>query len=119
MAQVGKRSGDQRLVSTRIFAAHDIDEIRKRDKKLAKYLHHSMSFMLIVAVLFTRIGHGKEGDKLVKEFWDGLIEINPKKAKKMRVFSRAGVLILSMPGPIGRGLCRFFFWFSHKIVPFN
>ena len=119
MAQVGKRSGDQRLVSTRIFAAHDIDEIRKRDKKLAKYLHHSMSFMLIAAVIFTRIGNGKEGDKLVKEFWDGLIEINPKKAKKMRVFSRAGVLILSMPGPIGRWLCRFFFWFSHKLVPFN
>lgn len=119
MAMVGKRSGDQRLVSTRIFAAHDIDEIRKHNKKLARYLHHSMSFMLIVAVLFTRIGHGKEGDKLVKEFWDGLIEINPKKAKKMRVFSRAGVLILSMPGPIGRWLCRFFYWFSHKLVPFN
>jgi glycosyltransferase involved in cell wall biosynthesis len=119
MAQVGKRSGDQRLVSTRIFAAHDIDEIRKRDKKLARYLHHSMSFMLIAAVMFTRIGHGKEGDLLIKEFWDGLIAINPKKGKKMRVFSRAGVLILSMPGPIGRGLCRFFFWLSHKIVPFN
>ncbi len=119
MASVGKHSADQRLVSTRIFAAHDIDEIRKRDKKLARYLHHSMSFMLIVAVLFTRIGHGKEGDKLVKEFWNGLIEINPKKGKKMRVFSRAGVLILSMPGPIGRGLCRFFYWFSHKLVPFN
>jgi hypothetical protein len=37
----------------------------------------------------------------------------------MRVFSRAGVLILSMPGPVGRWLCRFFFWFSHKLVPFN
>ncbi|MBQ3002743.1 MAG: glycosyltransferase [Clostridia bacterium] len=110
---------DQRLIATRIFAAHDIDEIRKRDRVLARYMHHSMSFMLILAVIFTRLHNSKEADALVKEFWDGLIEVNPKKGRKMRVFSRAGVLILSMPGPVGRLLCRFFFWVSHKVVRFN
>lgn len=114
-----RHCGDQRLIAARIFAAHDIDEIRKRDRKLARYMHHSMSFMLILAVIFTRLHNTKEADRQVKEFWSELIRLNPEKGKRMRVFSRAGVLILSMPGPIGRQLCRFFYWVSHKIVRFN
>lgn len=116
---VMRHCGDQRLISTLIFGAHDIDEIRKRDRKLARYMHHSMSFMLIIAVIFTRLHNTREADRQIKDFWNGLIEINPKKGKKMRVFSRAGVLILSFPGPIGRQICRFFYWVSHKIVRFN
>ncbi len=114
-----KRCGDQRTVSELVFAAHDIDAIRKQDPKLGRYLHHSMSFLLILAVLFTRLQNSKEGDMQVKEFWQNLIRINPEKGRHMYRFSRAGVLILSMPGYPGRLLCRFFYWLSHVIVHFN
>lgn len=110
---------DQRVVSTAVFAAHDVDAIRKERPRLGRYLHHSMSFLLIIAVVFTRLQGTRESDRQVKEFWDELIRINPKKGKRMHVFSRAGVLLLSFPGPIGRGLCKFFYWLSHRVVRFN
>lgn len=113
-----KYAGDQREVSKRVFASHDIDAIRKTDPELARYMHHSMSFLMILAVVFTRIG-GKSTEDDFKKFWKDIIEINPKAGKKMYRFSRCGVLILSIPGPFGRFLCRFFFRLSHFFVRFN
>lgn len=114
-----RHCGDQRAVSTAVFAAHDIKAIRKQQPKLGRYMHHSMSFLLILAVLFTRLQGTRAGDRQVKEFWAELIRLRPKAGRRMHWFSRAGVLVLSFPGPVGRWVCRFFYWLSHCVVRFN
>ncbi len=114
-----RHCGDQRTVSVAVFAAHDVDAIRRQHPKLGRYLQHSMSFLLILAVLFTRLHGTREADEQVRAFWRELIRINPRKGKRMYRFSRAGVLLLSMPGYPGRWLCRFFYWLSHRVVRFN
>lgn len=113
-----KHSGDQRLISRLVFASHDIGKIRKENKKLATYMHHSMSFLMILGVVFTRIG-GKESEPALKEFWKQIREADPKRGKKMYWFSRSGVLVLSIPGAFGRGACRFFYWVAHIVVGYN
>lgn len=113
-----KQAGDQRLISELVFASHDIDAIRKENPKLATYMHHSMSFLMIIGVMFTRL-NGKESEKDLKAFWKKIRERDPKRGKKMYWFSRSGVLILSIPGAFGRGVCRFFYWLSHLVVRFN
>lgn len=118
-ASLMRHSGDQRAVSLAVFAAHDERAIRRQNPKLGRYLHHSLSFLMMLAVLFTRIQNTREADAQVREFWGEIIRIDPKRGKHMRVFSRAGVLLLSLPGAPGRLFCRVMYAISHRVVRFN
>lgn len=114
-----KHSGDQRLVTTLAFAAHDVPAIRRENPELGRYLHHSLSFLMIIAVLFTRIQNTRESDRQVTEFWRELRRIDPKRGKRMQYLSRSGRFLLSLPGYPGRLFCRVIYSISHKIVRFN
>lgn len=114
-----RHSGDQRTVSLAVFAAHDIPEIKKQKPKLGRYLHHSMSFLMILAILFTRIQNTRESDVQVREFWEEIVKIDPKRGKRLKYFSRAGVFLLSLPGVPGRLFCRLMYAISHRVVRFN
>lgn len=114
-----RHSGDQRLISLAVFASHDDAAIKKENPKLGRYLHHSMSFLMMLAVLFTRIQNTREADAQVKEFWKEVVRADPKRGKRMKYFSRSGVFLLSLPGVPGRLFCRLMYAISHRIVRFN
>lgn len=118
-ASLMKHCGDQRIVSREVFAAHDVPAIKKQNPKLGRYMHHSMSFLMILAVLFTRIQNTREADAQVREFWKEIINIDPKRGKRMKHFSRSGMFLLSLPGVPGRLLCRLMYAISHRVVRFN
>lgn len=114
-----RHSGDQRTVSLAVFAAHQVPAIKKENPKLGRYLHHSMSFLMILAILFTRIQNTRASDAQVREFWQEIVRIDPKRGKRLKYFSRAGVFLLSLPGAPGRLFCRVIYAISHKVVRFN
>lgn len=114
-----RHSGDQRTVTLAVFAAYDEKAIRRENPKLGRYLHHSMSFLMMLAVLFTRIRNTPEADAQVRDFWNQIVEIDLKRGKRMKYFSRAGVFLLSLPGAPGRLFCRVIYAISHRVVRFN
>lgn len=114
-----RHSGDQRTVTLAVFAAHNDRAIRHQNPKLGRYLHHSLSFLMMLAVLFTRIRNTPEADAQVREFWEQIVAIDPKRGKRMKYFSRAGVFLLSLPGAPGRLFCRTMYAISHRVVRFN
>ncbi|MCH5184182.1 MAG: glycosyltransferase family 2 protein [Oscillospiraceae bacterium] len=118
-ASLIKHSEDQRIVSLAVFASHDVPKIKKENPKLGRYMHHSMSFLMMIAVLFTRIANTREADAQVKEFWKEIVKIDPKRGKRMKFFSRSGVFLLSLPGAPGRLFCRIMYAISHRVVRFN
>ncbi len=112
-----KRCSHQILVSKRIFKAYHIDEMKKKNKKLGRYMYHEMVFMMTLATAFTRLNKTKEAEEMVEEMWRDVAKFDAKLARKVR---RASVAtFINMPGKAGRTFGLGMYRFCHKVVPFN
>ena len=112
-----KRCGHQIEIAERIFDLYDIEEIRRENPKLARYMFHEANFMLVIASVFTRLNRTKEAEKQVRDMWAHCAQTHPAMAKKMkRSFLNAGV---NLPGHLGRSIGLAGYHLAHKIVQFN
>ncbi|MGM9648346.1 MAG: glycosyltransferase family 2 protein [Butyricicoccaceae bacterium] len=112
-----KRCDHQIRVSEAIFAAHDLSIIQRTNPKLAKYMYHEATFMMIIATVFTRLNRTPETERMNREMWENAFRINPKMASKMRYRSKA--LFLNFPGKLGNQICCGLYRAAHSIVQFN
>lgn len=113
---VKKRHSHQNTVTKLVFEAQDLQKVKEYDEKLYQCLYHHARLMVMLSLIFTRIS-GREYEEEIRQLWKDLYAIDEFTAKKIRYRSLASVL--AVPGMLGRSLCRFFYWFAHKVVRFN
>lgn len=112
-----KRWSHQMLVTKEIFAAHDLEALKKKNPKLARYMNHELALMMTIATVFTRLNYTDEAESEFKKLWAEARALYPKTARRMRWRSIA--FFVCFPGKVGRKLSIFFYRFAHKVVAFN
>lgn len=108
---------DQIHVTSKIFEAYDVDEIKKENKRLGRYMYHEIVLMTCLATAFTRLNQTEEAERQVKEMWESLENKNEKLAKKLKYRSIASVI--NVPGRMGCKVCCGLYRTAHRIVRFN
>ena len=111
------RCSHQILVSTKIFMAYDLNEVRKKNPKLARYMYHEIEFMMAIATAFTRLNRSEEAECMVRDMWEEVSEFDAKLARRVRYASIAA--FVNLPGKVGRGLGLAGYRLCHKFVAFN
>lgn len=104
-------------VSSMIFKAYHLDEIKERNQKLAKYMYHEIVFMMTIATAFTRLNRTADAEQMVKDMWEDLEQYDKKLARKVRRASMAAAM--NLPGTLGRDIGILCYRASHKFVAFN
>lgn len=112
-----ERCSHQILVSSMIFKAYRLEDIRKKDPKLEKYMYHEIVFMMTIATVFTRLNRTSDAEQMITEMWDDLGKYDKKLAIKVRRASMAAAT--NLPGPLGRDIGILCYRISHKFVAFN
>ena len=105
---------DQQVRITKIMLeAHNLDEVKAKKPKLAKYMHNYLSMMMTISSIFLMLDGSKEKMEMKKELWAYLKEKDPKLYRKMRYTSLSAVG--NWPKPIALGGYRV----VRKIYKFN
>ena len=109
---------DQQILVTKILAdAHDLEALESENKRLALYLNHFLSIMLMICTIYLILS-GTEADLKKKEdLWQWLKETHPTTYRRMRYHS-ANVAFL-IPGKAGRDIDIFFYKLLRRIYKFN
>ena len=113
-----KCGADARKVTEMCWNLNDLDEIKKKNKKLHYVLLHELWLLVSSAILFSRIPRSKEADDSMRRFCDRLKAGNKKYYN--RLMHRNFFSLLKIPGRIG----RFFsldvmLKIAHDVVGFN
>ena len=64
-----KRWDHQMLVTKEIFKAHDLEALRGKNPKLARYMNHELALMMTIATVFTRLNYTDEAEAEFKKLW--------------------------------------------------
>lgn len=109
---------DQQLRVTRIiFEAHDLNELEKTNKRLAAYMYHYVSIMLMICNIYLLMSGTSESLAKANTLWQDLREYRPNFYRRMR-YRSANVCFL-LPGKVGRDIDIFFYKLVRKIYKFN
>ena len=111
-ATMVKRWDHQMLVTKEIFKAHDLEALKKKNPKLARYMNHELALMMTIATVFTRLNYTDEAEAEFKKLWAEAYALYPKTARRMRWRSIA--FFVCFPGKLGRSLSIFFYRFAIK-----
>ena len=97
-----KRNSDVRKVTEMCWTLNNLDEIKKKNKKLYRIMFHELWLLVSSAILFSRIPRSKEADDEMRQFCKRLKAGN----KKYYNYLMYGNLfyLLTIPGCVGRFL---------------
>lgn len=86
---------DQQLRVTRIMInAHDIREVQKTNKRLAAYMYHFISMMIMICNIYLLMSGTEENLAKAKALWQELNQSRPALYRRMRYFSNNAVFLL-------------------------
>ena len=109
---------DQQILVTKIMAdAHDLELLEQHNRKLALYMYHFLSIMLMICNIYLMMSGREENQKKRTELWHWLKENHPSTFRRMR-YRSSNVLFL-LPGKVGRDIDLFFYKWIRKIYKFN
>lgn len=109
---------DQQLLVTRIIIdSHDMEALAKREKRLAGYMYHYLSIMLMICSIYLLMANTEESKQKSDALWHGMRDQHPALYRRMR-YRSANVLFL-LPGKGGRSIILFFYRVARKIFKFN
>jgi glycosyltransferase involved in cell wall biosynthesis len=109
---------DQQILVTKIMAdAHDLDLVEQHSKKLALYMYHYLSIMLMICNIYLMMSGREENQKKRTELWKWLKENHPATFRRMRY--RSSNVVFLLPGRVGRDIDLFFYKWIRKIYKFN
>lgn len=112
-----KRCHHQIQISEEIFKKHNLDEVKKTNPKLAKYMYHKIVLVMTIATAFARLNKTEEAEEQVRQMWRNVEAVYPKLANK--VHYRSVVVFLSIPGKFGNRICCGLYHLAHRVVKFN
>ncbi len=116
-ANLCKNYKDQIHVTSRIFETYDVDQIKRENKRLGRYMYHEIVLMMCLATAFTRLNQTEETERQLKLMWQELYSKNPRLARRLRYRSIAS--FVNVPGKVGCKMCCGLYRTAHKIVKFN
>lgn len=109
---------DQQLRITRIIIdAHDLQAIEKENERLASYMYHFVSMMLMICNIYLLMSGTPENLAKAKTLWQDLKTWRPALYRRMR-YRSANVCFL-LPGKVGRDIDIFFYKLVRRIYKFN
>lgn len=86
---------DQQLRVTRIMInAYDIREVQKTNKRLAAYMYHFISMMIMICNIYLLMSGTEENLAKAKALWQELNQSRPALYRRMRYFSNNAVFLL-------------------------
>ena len=109
---------DQQILVTKILAdAHDLEALEQTNRRLAQYLYHYLSIMLMICTIYLMMSGTEESLAKSDALWQWLKETHPATYRRMR-YRSANVAFL-LPGKAGRDIDLFFYKLLRKIYKFN
>ena len=109
---------DQQILVTKIMAdAHDLELLEQHNKKLAQYMYHYLSIMLMICNIYLMMSGREENQQKRVELWHWLKENHPATFRRMRY--RSSNVVFLLPGKVGRDIDLFFYKWIRKIYKFN
>lgn len=109
---------DQQIRVTKIMAdAHDLQLIGQHNKRLAQYMYHYLSIMLMICTIYLMMSKTDESRRKSEEMWQWLKDNYPATYRRMR-YRSANVAFL-LPGKMGRDIDLFFYKLVRRIYKFN
>ena len=109
---------DQHIRVVKILAdSHDLDTIKRSNKRLANYLTHYLSIMMMITTIFLWISGTPEHLQKADDLWAWLKDNHPATYRRLRYWS-ANVFFL-LPGRPGRWICVRIYYILQKIFKFN
>ena len=93
---------DQQVRITKIMLElHDLDEVKAKKPKLAKYMHNYLSMMMTISSIFLMLDGSPEKLGMKAELWEYLKQKDQKLYRKMKYTSLSAVG--NWPKPIALG----------------
>ena len=112
------RRVDQQLRVTRIIMeAHDLPALEQTSKKLAGYMYHFLSIMVMISNIYLIMSGTEENLAKKDALWRDMREKNPVVYRRMR-YRSANVCFL-LPGKAGRDIDVFFYRLAKRIYKFS
>ena len=112
------RRVDQQLRVTRIILeAHDLQAVEQTSKRLAGYMYHFLSIMLMISNIYLMMSGTDENLAKQRALWQDMKEQAPGLYRRMR-YRSANVCFL-LPGKVGRDIDIFFYKMAKKIYKFS
>ena len=109
---------DQHILVVKILAdSHDLAAIKQKNKRLAQYMTHYLSIMMMITTIFLWIAGTPEHLKKADDIWAWLKENHPGTYRHLRYWS-ANIFFL-LPGRGGRWFCVTFYKLLRHFFKFN
>ena len=109
---------DQQILVTKIMVdVHDLQALEARNKRLALYMYHYISIMLMICTIYLMMSGTPESLEKSDALWQWLKDTHPAIFRRMR-YRSANVAFL-LPGKVGRDIDLFFYKWIRKIYKFN
>jgi len=108
---------DQQILVTRLLIdAHDLDALERTQHRLAAYMYHYLSIMLMICTIYLWLSDTPENLEKADALWDDLRWRKPGLYRRMRWHS-ANICLL--PGRVGRDIDLFIYKQLRKHLKFN
>lgn len=112
-----KRIDQQIRVTKLMTECHDLNELKKTQPHLYKYMFHELSMMYMISTVFLFASKDQDNYKKNTELWDFLKQTDPVTFKKMR--TTTWHFFTGIPGPIGRYTTVTGYHIAKRIFKFN
>lgn len=109
---------DQHILITKlVIQSHDLAALKKTNRKLAEYMYHFVSMMMMICTIYLMLSG--TGENLAKSdaLWQWLRDYDEKLYRRLR-YRSANVAFL-LPGRAGRRIDLFCYKLIRKIYKFN
>ena len=111
-----KRIDQQILVTRLLIDAHDLQPLEKSNRRLAAYMYHYLSIMLMICTIYLWLSGTPENLEKADALWDELRWSRPALYRRMR-WRSANVCLL--PGRAGRSIDLYIYRQLRKHLKFN
>lgn len=110
---------DQHIRVTRLIAdCHDLETLRHDNRRLAEYMYHFLSMMMMICTIYPMMDGSPERLEQSRALWRWLKQNHPAAYRRMRYFSPNVAFLLS-PGRLGRSIDLAIYRQLRKIYKFN
>ncbi|MDU1411763.1 MAG: glycosyltransferase family 2 protein [Clostridium sp.] len=109
---------DQQLRVTYLMAkSHNLELIKKKDKKLSVYMKKYLSMMVVISIVLLLLDGSDEALKKREDLWDYIRSIDENLYSSIR--HRSLAIFMSFPGSGGRKLSIYCYKVAQKLYKFN
>ena len=109
---------DQQIrVTNMMLDSHDINKIKEREPKLAKYKIYYLSIMYTITTTLLALDNTSESDRKFVELWERLKERDIRLYRRIRYFSKA--FFMALPGKSGKKVSKALYKIVRRVYKFN